>query len=165
MAETIPQTLRIRPIAASCIVDLIRIGEETRLSPWTAQGYLDEIKNPDAIMLRMVDDDNSTCGFVVGRQVAGGVVETSVDAEIYNIAITTEQQGNGLGQALFDAFVVICVEKGIENIWLEVRESNQVAIAFYEKNGFVHVQSRSNFYKDPREAALLMKRVLKNQTA
>lgn len=164
MAETTAQTLRIRPIEAGHIADLIRIGDETNLSPWTAQHYLDELKNPDAIMLRLVGEDNSTHGFVVGRQVAGGFVEASVDAEIYNIAVVPLQQGNGLGQFLFDAFVAVCVEKGIQNIWLEVRESNHGAIAFYEKNGFIRIQSRNNFYADPREAALLMKLDLKIQS-
>jgi ribosomal-protein-alanine N-acetyltransferase len=42
-------------------------------------------------------------------------------------------------------------------VWLEVRESNHKAIAFYVKNGFEQVQTRPNFYENPREAALLMR--------
>lgn len=159
MAETIPQTLRIRPVEAAHIAELIRIGDETNLSPWTAQHYLEEIKNPNAIMLRLVAEDNSIFGFVVGRQVVGGVVEETVDAEIYNIAIDAVRQGNGYGQTLFDAFLAVCRGRCVQNIWLEVRESNQKAITFYERNGFVKVQTRNNFYENPREAALLMKLV------
>jgi ribosomal-protein-alanine N-acetyltransferase len=143
----------------------MRIADETNLSPWSAQNYLDELKNPDAIMLRLVADDNSTLGFVVGRTVIGGKIETQVDAEIYNIAVTCDDQGKGHGQALFDAFVATCGEKKAGQIWLEVRQSNHQAIAFYERNGFKLVQTRNHFYENPREHALLMKLDLKRDGA
>jgi len=153
-------TLRIRPIEASHIADLIRIGEETNLSRWTAQSYLDEMKNPDSVMLRLVGSDNSTIGFIVGRFVLGGEIGTCTDAEIYNIAVTEKEQRQGLGQFLFDAFVAKCLNKKAANVWLEVRESNAKAISFYEKNGFIRVQTRPSFYENPREHALLMKLIL-----
>jgi [ribosomal protein S18]-alanine N-acetyltransferase len=149
--------LRVRPVEASHVADLIRIGEETNLSRWTAQNYLDEMKNPSAIMLRLVSEDNETIGFVVGRTVIGGEIEERLDAEIYNIAIDVARQGNGHGQVLFDEFLNVCIAQDVKNIWLEVRESNQKAITFYEKNRFIKVQTRNNFYSDPREAALLMR--------
>lgn len=158
-------TTRIRPVEAPHIADLMRIAEETNLSPWSAQNYLDELKNPDSIMLRLVADDNSTLGFVVGRIVAGGKIRTQVDAEIYNIAVSCEDQGKGHGQALFDAFVANCGCKNARQIWLEVRQSNRQATAFYERNGFTLVQTRNHFYENPREHALLMKLDLKSDGA
>ncbi|MEO6052100.1 MAG: ribosomal protein S18-alanine N-acetyltransferase [Pyrinomonadaceae bacterium] len=152
---------RIRAVEVSHISELIRIGVETNLSPWTAQSYLDEMKNPDAIMLRLFGEDNTIAGFVVGRLVSGGEIDTQGDAEIYNIAVTKGQQRKGLGQLLFNAFISICKESGVANIWLEVRESNYEAIAFYIKNGFEHFQTRNLFYDNPREHALLMKLSLK----
>jgi [ribosomal protein S18]-alanine N-acetyltransferase len=154
-------SLRIRPVDASHIGEMIRIGEETNLSPWSAQSYLDELKNPSAIMLRLVDEENTIIGFVVGRIILGGEIETRRDAEIYNIAVAEQYQQKGCGQQLFDAFVVICREKQAANIWLEVRESNQKAIKFYEKNGFERVQTRPSFYSNPREHALVMLLILK----
>lgn len=44
--------------------------------------------------------------------------------------------------------------KNLKNITLEVRESNKVAINFYEKNGFEEVTKRKNYYKD--EDGILM---------
>src|SRR5215203_4694050 len=123
---------RIRAVEVANIGDLIRIGEETRLSPWTAQNYLDELKNDNAIMLRLIsDDDNAVIGFVVGRLVVGGETESTLDAEIYNIAVVELEQKKGCGQRLFDAFIDECRDKGAANIWLEVRESNTTAIRFY----------------------------------
>lgn len=127
------------------------------MSPWSAQSYLDEIKNPDAILLRLVSSENEIIGFVVGRLVPGGNVEFRTDAEIYNIAVVSEHRNTGNGQLLLDEFLKISIERGAKNVWLEVRESNRSAIAFYRKNGFEQVQTRPNFYKDPRESALLMR--------
>ena len=152
---------RIRPVEASYIGDLIRIADETNLSTWTAQNYLDELQISESIMLRLESAANETIGFIVGRRVQGGIVETEMDAEIYNIAIVDSEQKQGFGQQLFDAFVAKCREAGAGNIWLEVRSSNQKAIRFYEQNGFEQVQSRNNFYENPREHALLMKVALK----
>ena len=158
-------TTRIRPVEASRIADLVRIADETNLSPWSAQNYLDELKNPDGIMLRLVADDNSTLGFVVGRIVTGGKIETQLDAEIYNIAVTCDDQGKGHGQTLFDAFIASCGQRNVMQIWLEVRQSNHKAIGFYERNGFKLVQTRNHFYENPREHALLMKLDLRSDGA
>ena len=148
---------RICSVESSHIADLIRIGDDTNLSPWSAQSYLAELKNPNAIMLRLVSDDNETIGFVVGRVVTGGETEIRTDAEIYNIAVTRNYQSTGNGQALLAAFIEQSWKRGVKYIWLEVRESNQKALDFYTRNGFVHVQTRANFYDHPREAALLMR--------
>ena len=151
------ETLRIRPAEASHIGDFIRIGSETNLSPWSAESYLAEMKNPDAVMLRLIAEGNATIGFIVGRFVKGGEIEAATDAEIYNIAVIEAEQRKGRGQLLFDAFISICREKQTANIWLEVRESNKRAIKFYEKNGFEPIQTRNHFYDNPREHAVLMR--------
>ena len=156
-----PETIRIRPADASHIGDMIRIAAETNLSHWSAQSYLEEMKNADAVLLRVVEADSSTLGFVVGRFVLGGDIETQTDAEIYNIAVTKAEQGKGRGQLLFDAFKSVCIEREAVNIWLEVRESNNQAIRFYEGNGFEPVQTRRSFYENPREHAILMRLNLK----
>lgn len=152
---------RIRPIDSSHVGELIRIGHESNLSPWTAQGYVDEMKNPASVMLRLVDEENNIVGFIVGRVIVGGEIETRHDAEIYNIAVTEQNQGQGCGQRLFDEFVGECREREVAHIWLEVRESNEKAIKFYEKNDFERVQTRPSFYSDPRENALVMRLILK----
>jgi len=148
---------RICRVDATHVADLINIGRETNLSPWSAASYLDEIKNPSSVMLRLVSDENETVGFVVGRLVIGGTIETSYDAEIYNIAVASGHQGNGFGQILLGSFLAEVTALGARNVWLEVRESNKKAIDLYRRNGFENVQTRPNFYDEPREAALLMR--------
>ncbi len=152
--------MRLKKVEASNIADLIRIADEVNLSPWSAQNYLDEMKNPASIMYRLADEQNQTVGLVVGRMITGGAVEPKPEAEIYNIAVVESQQRTGLGQVLLDHFLDLVKVQGAEAIWLEVRESNIPAIAFYKKNGFEKVQTRNHFYENPREHGLLMKRTL-----
>lgn len=147
--------MRIRQVDACHVGDLIHIGNSVSLSPWTAENYLDELKNPNAMMLRLVSSENKTLGFVVGRLV--GASDSPLEAEIYNIAVKQSPQRKGNGQLLLDAFTERCRNRGVTTIWLEVRESNLAAITFYKKYGFLPVQRRSHFYSNPREHGLLMR--------
>ncbi len=156
-------TVRVRDIEASNVAELIRIGEKEKLSPWSAECYFAELKNPDSIMLRLVSDLNRSIGFIVGRIVMSA--SEGLDAEIYNIAVTGNEQGKGYGQILFDAFSDRCRERAVDTIWLEVRQSNQTAISFYERNGFRAVQKRNHFYENPREHGWLMRADLKKNVA
>ena len=148
---------RIRNIEASHIGALIALGEAANLSHWSAQSYLDELKEPRSIMLRLESPENATIGFIVGRIVAAADDEHAVDADIYNIAVDQAAQGNGNGKLLLDGFVEKCHESFVRSVWLEVRESNGTAIKFYERNGFVAVTTRKHFYSNPTEHALLMR--------
>ena len=147
--------VRICQVQPCHVGDLIHIGTSVGLSPWTAENYIDELKNPDSIMLRLISGENKTLGFIVGRVI--GSTPAPMEAEIYNIAVKHSAQKQGIGQMLLDAFTGRCRIKGVRTVWLEVRESNVKAIAFYKKNGFVPVQRRSHFYSDPREHGWVMR--------
>ncbi len=149
--------VRIRSIEASHVGALIALSDLTNLSPWSAQSYLDELKNPRSIMLRLESNENATVGFIVGRVVAAADDELAVDADIYNIAVDPAVQGSGNGQLLFDAFHDKCRASLVRSVWLEVRESNETAIKFYRRNGFYAVTTRKHFCTDPPEHALLMR--------
>ena len=49
------------------------------------------------------------------------------------------------------------------DIFLEVRESNQVAINFYKKNKFKEISVRKNYYSEPNENAIIMKLEVNNE--
>jgi ribosomal protein S18 acetylase RimI-like enzyme len=50
--------------------------------------------------------------------------------------------------------------RGVNKLFLEVRESNEAGIAFYEKMGFAKTGRRPGYYREPEEAALLMEKKL-----
>jgi [ribosomal protein S18]-alanine N-acetyltransferase len=153
---------RIRPVESCHICELIDIGNETDLAPWSAQNYLDELNTTGSIMLRAVVAGNVTGGFVVGRVVQG---TARPDAEIYNIAVRPEYRRSRIGQALLDAFMEKCASAAVQGVWLEVRVSNEAAVCFYRKNGFQVHQTRPLFYRRPDEDAFVMHRTLTMQAS
>lgn len=90
----------------------------------------------------------------------GGFIENSHDGEIYNIAVKKEFQNRGIGQSLLDELITLARNRNTEAIWLEVRSSNVRAIDFYQKNNFIKVYERKNFYTNPSEDAFVLKRNL-----
>ena len=51
-------------------------------------------------------------------------------------------------------------EQGSVSLTLEVRASNDPAKALYEKLGFLQVGKRPNYYRNPKEDALILKKML-----
>jgi ribosomal-protein-alanine N-acetyltransferase len=58
------------------------------------------------------------------------------------------------------AAVEAAAAAGARRAFLEVRESNAGARAFYSKMGFVEAGRRKNYYREPAEDALLLSRTL-----
>jgi ribosomal-protein-alanine N-acetyltransferase len=142
--------ITIRSADASNIGDLIAIGDEAGLCHWTAQNYLDEFKREDAVIMTILNTQNEIIGFICGRIPDSWPHE----AEIFNIAVKPDHRGKG--RSLLDRFLQICVERDVAKVWLDVRASNLTAQTFYEKNGFVRIGMRKNFYSNPVEDGLLM---------
>jgi len=82
------------------------------------------------------------------------------ECEIYNIAVKEEFQNRGIGNKLLNKIVLLAKKHNSQSIWLEVRNSNSRAIRFYQKNDFRQIYERKNFYSNPLENAMVMKRDL-----
>ncbi len=74
-----------------------------------------------------------------------------------NIAVDPSSQKQGIGQQLLNEALQNAIEEECENMTLEVRISNEHAIQFYEKNGFISVNTRKNYYDDGENAYLMIK--------
>jgi len=92
-------------------------------------------------------------GFISGRRAAG-------EGEILNLAVKPKFRRRGQGQALVNIVLESFHRDGVIQVFLEVRESNHVAISFYERLGFRDVGRRGNYYHDPDEGALVLGRSL-----
>lgn len=151
-----PETqLRTKAIDRSMICELIEFGDQTGLSQWSAQNYLDEIALDSSEMYCVLDDNGAILAFVVGRLVPGKGIDETI-AEIYNFAVRPYAMGTGLAAQLLTFFIDTVSSKNATSIWLEVRESNRRAIGFYQKFGFEIVTRRDGYYTAPRENALVM---------
>ncbi len=78
------------------------------------------------------------------------------DAHIVAIAVREAYRGQGLGELLLAEAIEIAMATRVENVTLEVRRSNSVAQALYEKYQFLKVGVRPRYYSDNHEDAIIM---------
>ena len=92
-----------------------------------------------------------------GHAVAyGGMLLAPDEGQITNIATHPSHRRRGYGRAVTEALLEMALKKQLEQVSLEVRVSNESAILLYEKLGFVKAGQRRNFYRAPKEDALVM---------
>ena len=94
-------------------------------------------------------------GFILGREVLD-------EGEILNLAVAKASRRRGEGTALSRAMMNSFAARGVRRVFLEVRESNLGAIAFYERLGFRRVGRREGYYRAPAEVALILEHSTNN---
>lgn len=129
---------------------ILEIENTSFAAPWSTSGMLAELESSDVCFLTAMD----------GETVAGfGILHCFGDeAEIFNLAVRPDRRGKGLGRMLLEELCRTADTGGVQNIYLEVRESNAAARGLYAKFGFRNVGRRKKYYDNPREDALLMAR-------
>ena len=95
------------------------------------------------------DSDGGLVGYV-------GLVNVLDEGQITNVATHPDHRRKGVATALLKALVDFCAEREIRYLSLEVRVSNEGAIALYEGFGFKNMGRRRNFYRSPTEDAFVM---------
>lgn len=115
------------------------------VSPWSEKQILSDMQQ-DNVDYFFVKKDEKDVGFLAISQLAG-------ELEITNIAIKKAYQGHGLGSQLLANLDHVDFP-----IFLEVRASNTPAQALYEKFGFDIIGKRKQYYHEPVEDAIIMKR-------
>ena len=86
-----------------------------------------------------------------------GMTAVLDEGSITNVAVRPDQRRNGYGRAVVLALLALAKERGVTDVYLEVRVSNEAAIALYRSLGFLTVGTRKNFYKLPTEDAYVMR--------
>lgn len=120
--------------------------------PWTKQGILDSYNN--GALFFVARTAQGTAGYA-------GVQLTAGTGYVTNIAVNAAFRGRGLGRALTARLCYACAAQQAESITLEVRPSNAAAVALYRGLGFAEAGRRRDFYRNPREDALLMTKMLR----
>jgi ribosomal-protein-alanine N-acetyltransferase len=122
--------------------------ESPEAANWSKESYLKLAEGNESLALVMESAGEIT-GFLVGRQVGD-------QAEVFNLAVKYAYRRKGHGARLLEEALREFAAKGALNAFLEVRESNARAIAFYEKHGFTKTGHRKGYYQNPDEAAVTM---------
>ena len=153
MAERTAQ-LRIERAGVEDSEEIREVALRANIDAWSASDYAAEIHRADSVVLK-ASAGGVVEGMLVSRLVPG--ITERPDAELYNIAVSSGSKRKGIGGTLLRELVSILCERGVENLWLEVRESNTKAITFYEKHGFAAEITRPQFYSNPSENAVIMR--------
>ena len=105
------------------------------LITWSERQFVESYDN----VYVLLSGNKEIVGFTV-------ILENPPDAEIHNLFICNELRGRGLGKILFkQAIQMLSAE--VENLYLEVSEDNNIAIALYKSLGFEEIGARKNYYR------------------
>lgn len=141
----------VRCLNQKDLPSLLFLERKSFVSSWTEKQLANQLDHSRGLSLGCFDGDLK--GFIL--------ISTVLDeAEILQIAVDPERQGEGLARALLDAALVYLKAKGVNLLMLEVRESNVTAVSLYRNYGFVEDGLRKGYYPSlhnngAREDALL----------
>ena len=122
--------------------------------PWTRDQLKSQMKDPQHEFIAALEENGRVLGYV-------GMMHVLDEGYISNVAVAPEVRRQGIGQALIEELMARAEALDLAFVTLEVRCGNAAAIALYEKQGFVPVGRRKNYYDFPREDAILMTYFLK----
>lgn len=121
----------------------------------------------DPYSLKMLNDTMCTCSDTIyvartSEEVAGYIIfqKAGDEGELLRVAVSSEMKRKGIGAKLVDAMINNFSESKVTDVFLEVRETNEAAIQLYKNKNFQIVATRKDYYRNPVENAIIMKRGL-----
>jgi ribosomal-protein-alanine N-acetyltransferase len=140
--------LAFDPMDPLDLAQVLAIERASFRRPWTLEGFRTELNREPAVC-RVARR---------GIMVLGYVIFWLIPPEIHvlNVAVRPDLRGRGLGRRLVDHMLEWGRTHQVEDVFLEVRPSNEPARELYEKVGFVTTGIRRGYYAEDNEDALVM---------
>ncbi len=132
--------------------DVLHIERRSFTVPWSEATFRGLLRRQSAALL-VGEEDGRLVGYAVLWFAAG-------EAELGDLAVHPESRSRGLGRWLLHGALAEAARRGAAEVYLEVRESNAAARRLYERAGFATTGVRPDYYTEPREDAILMRRPL-----
>ena len=143
MIQIIPMTIAHVPSVAAleavCFHD-----------PWSENSVASELDNPLSFWLVAVEED-TLVGYVGSQTVMG-------ETDMMNVAVHPNHRRRGIARALIEKLIQALKDLESHCLTLEVRASNGPAIALYTDLGFIEAGRRRNYYRNPKEDALILRK-------
>jgi len=145
-------SLQFARMQVSDLPDVLAIENDVYPHPWSRGNFLDSLYSGyEAWTLR--DPAGMLAGYFL--------VMIAVDeAHLLNISVRRDLHGKGVGRMQLDKVATLSRDKGMASILLEVRPSNQRALAVYRQYGFEQIGVRKGYYPaadNTREDAIVMR--------
>ena len=118
--------------------------------PWSENSIRSELTGRLSLWVVALDGD-TVAGYIGSQSVLG-------ESDMMNVAVAPEYRRQGIAQALILELIRRLSQQGNRSLMLEVRASNTPAITLYHKLGFAQVGRRPNYYRNPKEDALILRK-------
>ena len=129
-------------------------GQSPEAGRWGEEDYVGFLPAEDTIfLLAEKSGSGDAVAFLLGRLL-------SDEMEVLNLAVLPAERRQGIGRRLLDAALARGAAEGARQCWLELRASNEGALAFYRAQGFEESQRRPRYYRQPDEDAVVCVRRL-----
>ncbi|MBQ7345314.1 MAG: ribosomal protein S18-alanine N-acetyltransferase [Oscillospiraceae bacterium] len=116
--------------------------------PWSEKSVASELQNPLSLWLVALDGD-VVAGYIGSQTVLD-------ETDMMNVAVHPDYRRQGVARMLVGSLMDALIQRGSHRLTLEVRASNEPARSLYETLGFSQVGLRKNYYRAPREDALIL---------
>lgn len=120
--------------------------------PWSKNAIIDSIKSPLFHGEVLLDEKGDIIAYY-------GFYSIIPETHIANLAVREDKRGLGLGNVVLERLLSQAIMLGNSEFTLEVRPSNEKAIALYKKYGFKVEGRRRNYYGDGEDALIMWKRL------
>lgn len=153
MNAVLEPCIEISPMVQADLEEVLRIEYRIYPYPWSRANFTDSMESGYSCWVCRVG----------GELVGYFVVMMAVDeAHLLNIGVAEKRQGMGFGAKLLRAAMNAALTAGGKTLLLEVRPTNERALALYRHYGFQQIGTRRGYYPAPmgREDALVMRREL-----
>jgi ribosomal-protein-alanine N-acetyltransferase len=142
----------IRRLEREYLPQAIAIEQQSSLAAqWNDADYALLLQQEGTVALAAINQDHPAIlvGFAIFRQLAD-------EAELLNLAVQERARRNGIGKALIEQGAQLLMQSQVKKIFLEVRASNQPALALYASMGFEKHSIRKGYYQNPSEDAYVL---------
>lgn len=140
----------IETMKSSHVAQIAELEKICFSDPWSEKSIASELNNELAFWLTAIEGD-LVAGYIGSQTVID-------ETDMMNVAVHPDFRRKGIAEALVNALVEALKSRGSRCLTLEVRASNVPAITLYEKLGFSQIGRRKNYYRNPREDALILRK-------
>ena len=117
---------KIEIIKKKYLDQVFGIEQLSNSTPWSYSSFIDCMNKN--YQFYVCTDNKKVIGFFIASF-------SLLEGHLLNISVAPNRKRQGVGNILLNKIESIAIEYGIKEIFLEVRESNREAKAFYENNG------------------------------
>lgn len=142
--------IQIIPMTAEHVFSVAALEAICFADPWSQNSVASELNNPLSLWLVAVEE-GTVVGYVGSQTVMG-------ESDMMNVAIHPDHRRRGIAKELIEALILALQERQSHSLTLEVRSSNDPAIALYANLGFTEAGRRRNYYRNPQEDALILRK-------